>query len=341
MSKQELGQFYTTNCETILEGITIPEDVSIIVEPFAGNGDLINFLGDTKYELECYDIEPKQSYITKRDTLKNPPIYTDKFILTNPPYLARNKNPNKEYYDKYNTNDLYKCFLIELIENTPSGGIVIIPTNFLCSIRKSDMELRKRFVAVFDIIKVNIFETQVFDDTSYAICAILFAKKTTETIDTKIIFYPSKITIDVLLTSENNYTVGGEVYNIKPSKKYKIDRLTTRNKDIVENHTNIYLKTIDSNSKNMLCVEYNEERYIDETPRLTARSFATLMITPPIDMDTQQKVVSLFNSYLTEKRTQYNSLFLTNYRDNSDIPRKRISFRLAYNLVGHILETQI
>ena len=114
--KKDLGQFYTTNYTHILKNMTIPEDITYIIEPFAGQGDLLKFL-TKKYTIECYDIDPKKDFIIKRDTLFNPPDYKNKFILTNPPYLARNKSKSKEIYNKYDVNDLYKCFIKELIYN--------------------------------------------------------------------------------------------------------------------------------------------------------------------------------------------------------------------------------
>jgi hypothetical protein len=50
------------------------------------------------------------------------------------------------------------------------GGILIIPLNFWSSIRLSDIELRKVFLEKYDVILLNIFEEQVFDDTTYTIC---------------------------------------------------------------------------------------------------------------------------------------------------------------------------
>ena len=100
-SKQNLGQFYTTNYEYILQNLNIPEGVSDIIEPFAGMGDLLKFLDISKYNLQCYDIDPKQTYIEKRDTLLDPPDFNNKYVITNPPYLARNKSTNKSLFDKY------------------------------------------------------------------------------------------------------------------------------------------------------------------------------------------------------------------------------------------------
>ena len=44
MSKSQLGQFYTTNYEYILSNMEIPQYVNTIIEPFVGNGDLLNFI---------------------------------------------------------------------------------------------------------------------------------------------------------------------------------------------------------------------------------------------------------------------------------------------------------
>lgn len=81
-NKQKLGQFYTTNYKYILQNMNIPNNITKIIEPFCGNADLINFIENkNKYEIECFDIEPKKDFITKKDTILNPPNYNNKFIL--------------------------------------------------------------------------------------------------------------------------------------------------------------------------------------------------------------------------------------------------------------------
>ncbi len=52
-NKKNLGQFYTTNYEYILNGFNIPPNVDKIIEPFIGNGDLLKFIGDG-YSVEFY-----------------------------------------------------------------------------------------------------------------------------------------------------------------------------------------------------------------------------------------------------------------------------------------------
>lgn len=354
--KQKLGQFYTTNYSYILQGLSIPENITTIIEPFAGNGDLLQFINtnttstsnDTqskiKPTLECYDIDPKQDYIVKRDTITNPPDYKNKFVLTNPPYLARNKSDEKTLFDKYDVNDLYKCFIKELtIQKKCLGGIIIIPLNFWSSIRQGDIELRKAFLEVYSITRLNIFEEQVFDDTTYTTCSFQFIPKPESNAPNtlNIFIYPVNVNIMATLNEDNNYLIGGDIYNLKTNNNYKITRATTLNQDKL--NTNILVKCIDDNKNSKIGLSYvaPDKIFIDDTPNQSARTYATLIITPAIDADKQQKLVEKFNTYLEAHRKKYNSLFLTNYRESKDIARKRISFELVYRIVEYILDNSL
>lgn len=337
-SKKKLGQFFTTNYHHILKGMIIPDDIKTIIEPFCGNGDLLNFIEGRCKEVVCYDIEPKKPFIIKRDTIKNPPDYSGLFIITNPPYLARNKTEEKDLFDKYEVNDLYKCFIKEIIINPCLGGIIIIPLNFWSSIRPIDIKLRQLFLEKYSIILLNIFEEQVFDDTTYTICSFQFElrKEGISNQPFRTIIYPSGVQIEETdLNNGNNYMIGGEIYNLKSSGDYKITRLTNKNKE--KANTNILVKCIDDNDNNRIGLTLVEDNkiYIDETPNQTARTYATLIIEPTINKEKQLLLVNNFNNYLNNYRKKYNSLFLTNYREKE---RKRISFELVYSICAFILD---
>ena len=340
MDKKQLGQFYTTNQEYILQNMNIPKNIKNIIEPFAGNGDLIKFIekNKIKYNIECYDIEPLKKYIIKQDTIKNPPDYNNKFLITNPPYLARNKSDNKELFDKYNTNDFYKCVIKELLTNTCLGGILIIPLNFWSSIRIADIKLRKSFLKIYSIVLLNIFEERVFDDTSYTICSFQFELKKNNINNLNIVVYPSETKITTQLNNKNNYMIGGDIYNLQITNQWKITRTTKKNKDKL--NTNILVKCIDDNENSKINLSYvhDDDIFIDETPNLSARTYATLIIEPELNKKKQKQLVNKFNLFLEERRQKYNSLFLTNYRESKTIARKRISFDLVYLIVGYILD---
>ena len=220
--KRELGQFYTTKYDYILEGMSIPEGAQVI-EPFVGAGDLCLWAhqgGIDVNEIECYDIDPPSSLrldfnISVLDTLKNPPNYNDKFIVTNPPFLAKNKAKQSGYeniFSKWDTNDLYKCFLESLIDQDPAGGVVILPLNFFCDDRK--VETRDRFIKKFSIKRVNIFEEQVFSDTTYTICSVAFEKREvplSSVVDIDTYIYPRKENIKMSVSSTTKWKVGPEI----------------------------------------------------------------------------------------------------------------------------------
>jgi len=343
-NKKKLGQFYTTNHEYILQNMIIPDGIIDIIKPFAGNCDLINFIEkdkNKKYYIEYYDIEPNNDCIIQRDTIKDPPNYNNKYLITNPPYLARNKSNDKYLFDKYDVNDLYKCLIKELLTNICIGGILIIPLNFWSSIRNADIKLRKAFLKIYDIILLNIFEEPVFDDTTYTICSFQFELKKNKKNYLDIYIYPSKINIKTELNDGNNYMIGGEIYNLKLKNKYNITRLTKKNLD--KCNTNILVKCIDDNNNNKISLSFVEDKdiYIDNTPNQSARTYATLIINPPIDIEKQKIVIEKFNDFLEDHRKKYNSLFLTNYRESKDIARKRISFELVYSIIEYILDNYL
>lgn len=336
--KKQLGQFFTTNYEYILQGMNIPKDIENIMEPFCGNGDLLNFVNGS-YNIKKYDIDPKRGDVEYRNTLSDPPNYNNTFVLTNPPYLARNKSEDKTIFDKYNENDLYKCFLSLLLDYDIIGGIVIVPLNFFSSIRKSDVKLRERFLKRFNILRVNVFEEKVFNDTSYSVVSFQFMKTNiyVETIDCYI--FPENKNIKIVLNAENNYTIAGHLYMLPNSGKYKIGRLV----GTTPFNTNIVIKCIDDSivSKLGLKIVKDCDIYRDLTPKSSERSYATLTIEPNLSLEQQQKLVEIFNEFMEYNRTLYNSMFLTNYRESNSIARKRISFDLVYRIVGYIIDTHI
>lgn len=330
MSDKKLCQFYTKNSNKILKNMYIPSGVKFIIEPFCGDKDLLK---EFNIEAEMYDIDPKHEDIIKRDTLLDPPDYFDKFIITNPPF--RNKNKNKENYDiykKYKCDDLYKCFILSFIDKNPIGGIIVLPLNFISSIRKNDVSIRERFVKKFDIILINVFEEQVFEDTSYNICSIMFKRKTQDILhNIPVNFYPSLKKIDINFKKNNNYTIGGEIYKLPISTKYNVSRAI---KNKIDNITNIVMFCVDSSKKIRLSYEENNLDYIDNTPNFTMRTSGVICIKPAISLGNQKVLIEKFNSFLNKERDKYNSLFLTNYRDKY---RKRISFDLVFKLILHLL----
>ena len=179
------------------------------------------------------------------------------------------------------------------------------------------------------------FLDQKEEKATYTICTFQFQQKEEKTNEINIAIYPSKKKITTVLCKKNNYTIGGEIFNLKVSKKYTINRLIKGDKP----NTNILVKCIDDNSEKKICLKIVKDNdiYYDETPNKSSRTYATLVINPVIDIEKQKYIVEYFNKLLEKYRDRYHSLFLTNYRESKDIARKRISFSLVYQIVGHLL----
>jgi hypothetical protein len=340
MNKKQLGQFYTTHNEYILQGLTIPDDIDTIIEPFVGSGELIRYLKkhypNISYEMYDVDTKYEDENVITRDTLLNPPSYEGKFVLTNPPYLARNKNTDKTLYEKYHVNDLYKCFMKSLIITPSKGGIVIIPLNFWCSVRTIDTHLRRDFLNVYKVIKVNVFEERVFEDTSYTICSFLFVQKqstnTSETIP--FCFFPSR-ELQYITIEEPLWIIGQDIYDIDFDNKYKVSRWV-ENDNIDCPNTKLTLMALDDGRTDGNRIRLS----MTSTPyrgKASDRTKASLIILPEISEGLQEKVVVQFNRFIETNRKKYHSMFLSNYRESIDYARKRISFDLAYNIIKYIL----
>jgi hypothetical protein len=343
-NKKKYGQFYTQNYAYIFQDMSLEfvREERSLIEPFTGNGDLIPYILEQfpmLENLECFDIDskncvPREGYgVFQRDTLIDIPEYTNKFVITNPPYLAKNKCKDKKYFDLHQTNDLYKCFLKTILDQAPNGGLIIIPLNFWCSIRALDVDLRKRFLQKFDILRVNVFEESVFKDTTYTVCSILFVKKDLNSVRAHgylpMFIYPCKKSFEFFLNAENNWTIGGDIYQL-PRSKHQVSRLLEGGKP----NTKILLKALDDDAKKQICLSMSEDPYFGKN---TSRTYASILIEPKISEEKQTEIVKRFNEFMEANRVKYHSLFLTNYRESKDISRKRVSFELAYQIIQYLL----
>lgn len=395
--KKDLGQFFTRNSDYVIDDLLSDFlDIKLwpscsIVDPFAGDCDLLDRFYITQLsELDnrdfsfsnkifAYDIDPQDNpnikfcgggFVKKRDSLINPVSYKNMWIITNPPWLAKNKTKegnNKKIFDKYNTNDLYKCALRSFVESSALGGTIIIPLNFWCEEQRS---LRKIFLSRYRVSKVKVFEEQIFQDTTYTACAFNFIRKDLvdgvaddeqevcfefwrgskfECLDGESLFVkgssaPYK-SCKWNLHSSSDYRIGKdyiEMVNRYKRSSYEVGRFTNQDSDI---YNNLVLCAQDTGTESgMIRMEVRKNTHVDNTPNLTDRVLAGIKITKegnrvPLTKEQQQKICDLFNETLNKFRERYHSMCLTNYRNStSTLARKRISFDAAYSIVKYCCE---
>jgi hypothetical protein len=329
--KFKLGQFYTTRAQYIIGNLisAIPKDC-IVVEPFCGMGDLL--IAENTFEL--YDIDPKIKGCERRDTLINPPNYHNKFVITNPPFLARNKNDDKTIYDLYNVNDLYKASIKSILDC--EGGILIVPLNFFCD---DDDSFRNIFFQRFKVTKLNVFEETVFDDTAYTICSFLFQKNvigdSIESYQIPCNFFPSGELMNFNIERDSGYRIGSEFFkllNLHAFKSSSISRL----KEGDEANSSIFLRAIDTGAADgKICLKIENEPFFGKKHD---RSFATITFNTKYSLEDQKIICEGFNQILEEYRKKYRSMFLTSFMNSSSgYSRKRIGFDDAYKLINYVM----
>lgn len=311
-------QHFTTNYNIILHNIDFKPDEAI--DPFAGDKDLVKYSPNTNWIL--YDIDPRYNDIIKNDSLLNPPDYTNKTVITNPPYLAKNKT--KEFtsiFNKYNVDDLYKASILSLIGC--KNGILIIPINFFTDERSASV--RNQFLSKYKIEYVNVFTKQVFENTPYNVCSFYFEQGKT----TDVIFYDyfANKSTKINLDSQYNYIIGGEFYNLFSNVQPLFNRVITGNEKYI---TNIFLKAVDSRSQR-LSLSYNDNIFIGKE---SDRTFATLTSNFELTSEQQKMLINDFNAFVNSNRDKYNNLLFTTFRD---FGRKRISLSTVYKICSYLL----
>ncbi|MEK7634693.1 MAG: hypothetical protein AAB396_02325 [Patescibacteria group bacterium] len=224
VKKRNLGQFFTTNSDYILQGFNEFVKNKEVSDPFAGNQDLLNWAKINKckkfigFDCDKNYIDNKKVYLN--DSINSPKNY--KFILTNPPYLHKNKAAKEikeRFFSEKNSSfeDLYQISIFSILNC--EEGILIVPLNFLCA--ENSKKIRELFFEKFEIIKLNIFFEKVFDDTTYNVISFYFRKKweISEKNIIDAIIYPENKKIELAIEKKYGWQFGGDfIYKIKDTK---------------------------------------------------------------------------------------------------------------------------
>jgi len=356
-TQHELGQFYSARADELLDGMTRPPKGAIVVEPFAGEGDLLKWLGPGYIEL-AYDIDPKRERTIRRDTLMTPPRYSGSYVLTNPPWLAKNKSENKAAFEKWGTDDLYKCFLKSLFKDPPTGGIIIIPLNFFSGDRDSEKKRRTEFFRTFTPQRINIFETAMFADTDYLTMVIQFQKRTNLYMDhgkeenITMNFYPSRDTMTLrvnplsfVFPNENPFETlpppaTGHYISVRRHEEDKPLKATETLTLILFEALDSGVSTTPGDGRIGLQMMEPDQTYLGKS---TSRSKAQIVVRGPLSRKLQRRIVTDFNAWIEDWRQKTRSIFLPVFREAKEYPRRRLSFHMAFdairNLIWHYSQT--
>lgn len=367
--KSQLGQFFTTNADYILYGLESFVRNKVITDPFAGNQDL--FVWAIKHrckKITGFDCDKKyvdNKKVFYNDSINNPKEY--KFILTNPPYLHKNKadnNTKTKFFSGIHAGfeDLYQVSIYSILNS--DEGVVIVPLNFLSA--ENSQKIRNIFFEKFEIKKVNIFKHQVFQDTTYNVIAFYYQKKRSPCDKNQIsaIIFPEKKQIKLIIERRFGWQMGGRFLSLVKNTKNNlaISRLTDGLLDVGENNLRLALQNIKQHdlyrvgnelktllnknilllraidSKNGKKIQLEDIRHYGVAGLVgknTSRNMAHLIFGQEVAVNEQEELMKQFNELLNQNREKYFSFFLTNFRDNG---RKRMSFDFAYKLLNYLYE---
>lgn len=274
------------------------------------------------HKWEYYDLMQEGEH--KRDTLLEPPFYKNKWVITNPPYLAKNKAKNKELFSLYDLDDLYKIAISTMLES--EGGILIIPINFFSD--KRSKEIRVKFLERFKILQLNVFEEQIFKTTTYNVCSFAFIRSSSILEKQEFPVVKDKENFNLTLQRKFDYRIGGDFfYKIEDAPKI-FSRYIKGEKNLTATH--LFINCLDRR-KERINASYREEIY---EGKKTDRIFATLTSKKKLTKEQEQKLIKMVNEELERFRKETHDLCLTNYRDNG---RKRIGFNEMYSLCSYCL----
>lgn len=186
-----------------------------------------NMVHKCKKNAEDYGIPSKiaQNNIKCRNNLEDFPKFLLNFKfpiyhITNPPYLylgyiRKHKETQKylRYFEAQNEGyqDLYQIAMVNDLRNEIKNLIYIIPSNFLFGASVSN-KFRLEFLKCYNIVKMIIFETRIFEFTGTNICIGFFKRKATQ-INEDIEFRGIKI--------KNNGKLMNKRYFLRPKYKYR------------------------------------------------------------------------------------------------------------------------
>ncbi len=367
--KKQLGQFFTTNSDYILQRFEKFVKNKEVIDPFAGKQDLFKWAEKNNCKkITGFDCDRKyvdNKKVFYNDSLNNHKEY--KFVCTNPPYLHKNKADNiikEKFFSGIHScfEDLYQISIFSILNC--KEGILIVPLNFLSA--ENSRKIRDLFFEKFEIIELNIFSEQVFEDTTYNVISFYFkkkkcyvekneiittilpqGKKTNFTIEKKFGWQLGGIFLSRIKETENRLGVfrltegflqSGEheiemaLQNIKNKKSFCVSECI---KKMLEKNI-LFLRAIDSKNGKKIQIE-NIRKYniFGLVGKNTSRNSAYLIFKNEITIKEQEILMREFNQELNKNRQKYSSFFLTNFRDNN---RKRISFDLTYKFLNYLYQ---
>ena len=193
-NKRDLGQYFTKDSLWLRPHIrghieSLLAEYPVCVDPFAGAGHLLKVAKAMGFQTQGHDIDAEicqnEGWGEPNDSIRHVVRHEGAFVLTNPPYLAKNsakrmKSPMVEYFqpgfiktlDDSRLNVLDDLFKLAMEQNMAAfdESVWIVPESGIQDL--DDLPHWKD-----RLHSVTILEENPFDDTEHPVCVMIFSKR--------------------------------------------------------------------------------------------------------------------------------------------------------------------
>lgn len=318
IKQKNLGQYFTKRSVWLkpqIKEFIARANPSVIVDPFAGQGDLLNVVGELGYNVLGLDIDKSLGY-KFNDSLNSIPKYDDGLVLTNPPYLAKNSAKRQglkgySYFENNEFQDLYQIAILKVLDSY-KYSVFIIPETFINS------SFFKKH-----LYNVTILEEDLFDHTDCPVCVCCF-EKTTDFLKTpKYDFYKGDLHLFDSEEGNNILSSYESSVNVDISFNDKKGNLGLRGIDGLDAHDRI-----------KFCLP-EELNYSASKIKVSSRAITII----EVDFEISMNFIHTINSYLEDYRGRTHDVFLTPFKGNNrnGVRRRRLDFRLARKLINNVI----
>lgn len=301
--KRTNGRYYTTVNPFNLKPFKIwarkiKMDTHRILEPFAGANNVIKMLKlENDIEFSSFDINPQDSNVKKRDTIKNFPLGY-KTCITNPPWLASYSAKRKGLdYPDIKHDNIYKHCLEIALKNCENVCFIIPATYLRTALFRDRLD---------SVIFIN---NNLFMETENPVCIALFTKNSKE----------SKIYYDDVYVGTLEQL---ESFLPKPRKDLKIKFNSKKG--------NLGLVCIDNHREPSIrfCNGNEISRDVKHSDRLITRI--------DCDVKDIDKTVKILNKQLDEIRKNTHDVFLAPFKGlrKDGHYRRRIDYDLVRRMIN-------
>ena len=190
----------------------------------------------------------------------------------------------------------------------------------------STSKLRQKFLELYSVVKINIFEEKVFENVRITICSFQFDIKNCNYFKstTLVSFFPQKKRFLITLPDSSKPIIDVSIFQ-KVESDIVVKPFSENQKSKIF-ETNILLNLVDNKKKIHAILT-------ESCLKVCSSCKISIFVNVKLTLKEQQIIVERFNTVLADLRLRFSSLMLPYFYES----RKRLSVQQAVNLTTKII----